>query len=44
MYINKIGNRKDVMNGKSYITKGGLKKKNLKYNKSGNIVSKKKVK
>jgi cysteinyl-tRNA synthetase len=37
----KLGNRKQVMNGKAKMTGGGLKKKDLKYNKSGKIVSNK---
>jgi len=39
--MNRIGNRKDVMNGLAKKTSGGLKKRDLKYNKNGKIVSKK---
>ena len=35
-----IGNRKEVMNGLAEKTGGGLRKKDLKYNKNGKIVSK----
>ena len=37
----RIGSRFEVINGKAIQTSGGLKKKNLKYNKLGKIVSKK---
>ena len=37
-----IGSRAQVMHGTAHHTKGGLTKKNLKYNKYGRIVSKKK--
>ena len=40
----KIGSRRQVMNGNAEKTKGGLTKKNLKYNKWGRIVSVKKSK
>jgi len=36
------GSRAEVMHGKAYKTKGGLVKKELMYNKGGEIVSKKK--
>jgi hypothetical protein len=36
------GSRAEVMHGKAYKTKGGLVKKDLTYNKGGEIVSKKK--
>jgi len=36
------GSRAEVMHGKAYKTKGGLVKKDLMYNKNGEIVSKKK--
>jgi hypothetical protein len=38
----KVGTRAQVMHGTAEKTKGGLTKKNLKYNKYGRIVSKKK--
>tara|TARA_B110000285_G_scaffold173080_2_gene193926 strand:- start:542 stop:820 length:279 start_codon:yes stop_codon:yes gene_type:complete len=38
----RVGSRAQVMNGTAKQTTGGLKKANLKYNKSGRIVSKKK--
>ena len=41
MIMNKIGNRYEVMNRIAKQTGGGLKKKDLKYNKFGKIVSKK---
>jgi hypothetical protein len=37
----RIGSRAQVMHGNAYQTGGGLKKKDLKYNKHGKIVSKK---
>ena len=37
----KIGSRAQVMHGNAKMTGGGLKKKDLKYNKHGKIVSKK---
>ena len=37
------GTRAQVMNGSALQTPGGLKKKDLKYNKNGRIVSKKQV-
>ena len=37
-----IGSRAQVMNGTCHHTKGGLTKKDLKYNKHGRIVSRKK--
>ena len=37
----KIGNRKQVINRIAKQTGGGLKKKDLKYNKFGKIISKK---
>ncbi len=37
-----VGTRAQVMHGKADKTPGGLQKKDLKYNKSGKIVSKKK--
>lgn len=40
--MQKIGTRALVMHGKAEQTSGGLKKKDLKYNKNGKIVSKKK--
>jgi hypothetical protein len=40
----KIGSRRQVMNGNAEKTKGGLTRKNLKYNKYGRIVSVKKSK
>jgi hypothetical protein len=39
--MNRIGSRAQVMHGNAKITGGGLKKKDLKYNKQGKIVSKK---
>ena len=36
-----VGSRAQVMNGTAHHTKGGLTKKDLKYNKHGRIVSKK---
>ena len=36
-----IGSRAQVMHGNAKMTGGGLKKKDLKYNKHGKIVSKK---
>ena len=41
MPINKYGTRSEVMRGIALMTAGGLKKKDLKYNKDGKIVSKK---
>jgi len=38
----KVGSRAQVMNGTVLKTPGGLRKKDLKYNKQGRIVSKKK--
>ena len=38
----KFGSRAQVMNGTVLMTVGGLRKKDLKYNKQGRIVSKKK--
>ena len=38
----KVGTRAQVMHGSAEKTKGGLTKKQLKYNKYGRIVSKKK--
>jgi hypothetical protein len=38
----KIGSRAQVMHGTAHHTSGGLTKKDLKYNKAGRIVSKKK--
>jgi len=38
----KAGSRAQVMHGTAHHTKGGLTKTNLKYNKYGRIVSKKK--
>jgi len=38
----KVGSRAQVMHGTAEKTKGGLTKENLKYNKSGRIVSRKK--
>ena len=40
--MQRIGSRAQVMHGKAKQTGGGLKKKDLKYNKQGKIVSKKK--
>ena len=40
--IKKIGTRAEVMHGKASQTSGGLSRKDLKYNKQGRIVSKKK--
>jgi len=37
-----IGSRAEVMHGTAHHTSGGLTKKDLKYNKSGKIVSRKK--
>ena len=42
-YELRIGSRAQVMHGTAKMTGGGLKKKDLKYNKQGKIVSKKKV-
>jgi hypothetical protein len=39
--MNRIGSRREVMNGTAKMTGGGLNKTNLKYNKFGKIVSKK---
>jgi hypothetical protein len=39
--MNRIGSRTQVMNRNAKMTGGGLKKKDLKYNKQGKIVSKK---
>jgi hypothetical protein len=41
-YERAVGSRAQVMNGTAHHTKGMLTKKNLKYNKHGRIVSKKK--
>jgi len=38
----KVGSRAQVMHGTAHHTKGGLTKNNLKYNKAGRIVSRKK--
>ena len=38
---NRVGSRAQVMHGNAKMTGGGLKKKDLKYNKQGKIVSKK---
>jgi len=43
-YKELYGSRVQVMNGTAYKTNGGLKKYDLKYNKSGRIVSKLKSK
>ena len=43
-YKELIGSRPKVMHGNAYKTKAGLTAKDLKYNKSGKIVSKKKSK
>ena len=40
--MRKRGSRAQVMNGTALRTPGGLRKKDLKYNKNGRIVSKKK--
>jgi hypothetical protein len=40
--MRKRGSRAQVMNGSALRTPGGLRKKDLKYNKQGRIVSKKK--
>lgn len=37
-----VGSRAEVMHGTAHHTSGGLQKKDLKYNKQGRIVSKKK--
>jgi len=37
----RVGSRAQVMHGNAKMTGGGLKKKDLKYNKQGKIVSKK---
>jgi hypothetical protein len=42
MHIKAIGSRAQVMHGTADHTTGGLKKGDLKYNKSGRIVSRKK--
>lgn len=42
--IKEVGSRAEVMHGNAKSTSGGLRKKDLKYNKSGSIVSKKKSK
>ena len=42
MHIKAIGSRAQVMHGTADHTAGGLKKGDLKYNKSGRIVSRKK--
>ena len=39
--MTKVGSRSQVMNGTCHHTKGGLTKKDLKYNKHGKIVSRK---
>ena len=39
--MQRIGSRAQVMHGNAKMTGGGLKKKDLKYNKQGKIVSKK---
>jgi hypothetical protein len=41
VFKQKIGSRAQVMHGTAKMTGGGLKKKDLKYNKHGKIVSKK---
>lgn len=41
-YERQVGSRAQVMNGTCHHTKGGLSKKDLKYNKHGRIVSRKK--
>jgi hypothetical protein len=41
-YERKVGSRAQVMNGTCHHTNGGLTKKDLKYNKHGRIVSRKK--
>jgi hypothetical protein len=41
-YDKLVGSRAEVMHGTAYKTSGGLTKNDLKYNKSGSIVSKKK--
>lgn len=41
-YESRVGSRAQVMHGTAEQTAGGLKKKHLKYNKHGRIVSKKK--
>ena len=38
--MNRVGSRSSVMHRNAYMTGGGLKKKDLKYNKHGKIVSK----
>jgi hypothetical protein len=38
----RVGSRAQVVHGTAYSTSGGLLKKDLKYNKNGEIVSKKK--
>lgn len=40
--VKKVGTRAEVMHGTARQTSGGLTKKDLKYNKQGRIVSKKK--
>ena len=39
--MQRIGSRAQVMHGNAKMTGGGLRKKDLKYNKQGKIVSKK---
>jgi hypothetical protein len=41
-YKHTVGTRAEVMHGNAHHTNGGLTKKQLKYNKRGKIVSKKK--
>ena len=41
-YDKLVGSRAEVMHGTAYKTSGGLTKNDLKYNKTGSIVSKKK--
>uniref|UniRef100_A0A6C0I0I7 Uncharacterized protein n=1 Tax=viral metagenome TaxID=1070528 RepID=A0A6C0I0I7_9ZZZZ len=41
-YKHAVGTRAEVMHGTSHHTSGGLTKKDLKYNKHGRIVSKRK--
>ena len=39
--MQRVGSRAQVMHGNAKMTGGGLRKKDLKYNKQGKIVSKK---
>jgi hypothetical protein len=41
-HVRKVGSRASVMHGTAHHTKGGLTKKDLKYNKYGKIVSSRK--